>query len=143
MDDELPRQVSLSSGSLIDAHCLKAMQALSGKSRGRRLLRSGYRQEPHTVITNIGDLDHRTNSNIMKLSKNAIGPQVTTRDSLITKENTMSRRGIHPLLMGLDRPERSVAPRHPLQTSGLESAQRKRYLRSEAEKRETSTPVEA
>ena len=55
----------------------------------------------------------------------------------------MSRRGIHPLLMGLDRPERSIAPRHPLQTSGLESAQRKRYLRSEAEKFETSSPVEA
>ena len=43
----------------------------------------------------------------------------------------MSRRGIHPLLMGLDRPERVVAHKHPVHTSGLESAQRKRYLKSE------------
>ena len=77
----------------------------------------------------------------MKPLKNAIGPQVTTRDSLITKENTMSRRGIHPLFMGRDRPQR-VAPKHPVQTSGLESAQRKRYLRLEAEEDETSIPVE-
>ena len=78
----------------------------------------------------------------MKLSKNAIGPQVTTRDSLITKENTMSRRGIHPLLMGRDRPQR-VAPKHPVQTSGLELAQPKRSLRLEAEEAETLPPVEA
>ena len=42
----------------------------------------------------------------------------------------MSRRGIHPLLMGLDRPQRLVTPKHRVQTSGLESGQRKRYLRS-------------
>ena len=51
----------------------------------------------------------------------------------------MSRRGIHPLLMGLDRPERVVAHKHPVHTSGLESAQRKRYLRLEAEEAETAT----
>ena len=78
----------------------------------------------------------------MKLLSNAAGPQVITRDSHITKENTMSRRGIHPLLMGRDRPQR-VAPKHPVQTSGLESAQRKRYLRLEAEEAETLPPVEA
>ena len=55
----------------------------------------------------------------------------------------MSRRGIHPLLMGLDRPEQVVAPKRPVQTSGLESAQRKRYLRSEAIQTEAETPVEA
>ena len=55
----------------------------------------------------------------------------------------MSRRGIHPLLMGRDRPQRAVAPKHPLQTSGLESAQRKRYLRLEAEEAQSSTMVEA
>ena len=55
----------------------------------------------------------------------------------------MSRRGIHPLLMGCARPQRAVAPKHPLQTSGLESAQRKRYLRLEAEDTESSTPIEA
>ena len=54
----------------------------------------------------------------------------------------MSRRGIHPLLRGRDRLQR-VAPKHPVQTSGLESAQCKRYLRLEAEEAETSTPVEA
>jgi len=80
---------------------------------------------------------------MMTLLKNAIGPQVTTRDSNITKEIKMSRRGIHPLLRGLDRPQRGVAPKHPVQTSGLESAQRKRYLRLEAEEAETSTPAVA
>ena len=79
----------------------------------------------------------------MKLLINAIGPQVTARDSHITKESKMSRRGIHPLLMGRDHPQRAVAPKHPLQTSGLESAQRKRYLRLEAEEAKASTPVEA
>ena len=77
----------------------------------------------------------------MKLSSNAAGPQVITRDSHITKENTMSRRGIHPLLMGRDCPQR-VTPKHPVHTSGLESAQRKRYLRLEAEEAQESTPAE-
>ena len=45
--------------------------------------------------------------------------------------------------MGRARPQRAVAPKHPLQTSGLESAQRKRYLRLEAEDTESSTPIEA
>ena len=46
----------------------------------------------------------------------------------------MSRRGIHPLLMGMDKPERK-----PVETpkandlSGNESAQRKRFIRSEEE----------
>lgn len=78
----------------------------------------------------------------MKLLSNAIEPQVKARDSRITKESTMSRRGIHPLLMGRDRPQR-VGQRHPAQMSGLESAQRKRYLRLEAEEAEMSAPVKA
>ena len=45
----------------------------------------------------------------------------------------MSRRGIHPLLMGLDRPARGLPSKRPVQWSGSESAQRKRYLRLEAE----------
>lgn len=52
----------------------------------------------------------------------------------------MSRRGIHPLLMGLDSPQREpkktksgLFPRRVDETSGLESAQRKRYLRSQLE----------
>ena len=53
----------------------------------------------------------------------------------------MSRRGIHPLLRGLDRPQRVAPSRRAVLLSGLESAQRKRYLRSEAEESETSQPV--
>ena len=49
----------------------------------------------------------------------------------------MSRRGIHPLLMGLDKPDRQVEDK-PLESSdtsmaGLESPQHKRFLRAEAE----------
>ena len=44
----------------------------------------------------------------------------------------MSRRGIHPLLMGLDRPEfKTVEPTKPNELSGNESAQRKRFIRSQ------------
>ena len=50
----------------------------------------------------------------------------------------MSRRGIHPLLRGLDRLQRVAPTRRAVLLSGLESAQRKRYLRSEAEESETS-----
>ncbi|WP_170952154.1 MULTISPECIES: hypothetical protein [unclassified Synechococcus] len=52
----------------------------------------------------------------------------------------MSRRGIHPLLMGLDKPAQqdeksstNTPNRETAETSGLESAQRKRFLRSEEE----------
>lgn len=49
----------------------------------------------------------------------------------------MSRRGMHPLLMGLDKPERSaknnVVQRFDTPLTGLESPQHKRFLRVEAE----------
>ena len=47
--------------------------------------------------------------------------------------SSMSRRGIHPLLMGLDKPK--PKPHFTKQTdlSGYESAQRKRFLRAEIE----------
>ena len=46
----------------------------------------------------------------------------------------MSRRGIHPLLMGLDKPESNhVDQSKPSDFSGNESAQRKRFIRSEEE----------
>ena len=49
----------------------------------------------------------------------------------------MSRRGIHPLLMGVNRHKAEKTATTPLdqsqETSGLESAQRKRFLRSESE----------
>ena len=48
----------------------------------------------------------------------------------------MSRRGIHPLLRGLDRPQQVAPLRRATPLSGLESAQRKRYLRTEAEETE-------
>ena len=49
----------------------------------------------------------------------------------------MSRRGIHLLLMGLDKPDRKVEDK-PLdrpdsQMAGLESPQNKRFLRAAAE----------
>ena len=44
----------------------------------------------------------------------------------------MSRRGIHPLLMGLDKPARKIE-RRETELTGYESAQRKRFLRAEAE----------
>ena len=50
----------------------------------------------------------------------------------------MSRRGIHPLIRGLNRPPLIAPSRRPVPMSGLESAQRKRYLRSEAEEAEAS-----
>ena len=49
----------------------------------------------------------------------------------------MSRRGIHPLLMGLDRQDRKVENKalgkHATQMAGLELPQHKRFLRAEAE----------
>ena len=49
----------------------------------------------------------------------------------------MSRRGIHPLLMGLDKPDRKAEDkpleRPSTQMAGLESPQHKRFLRTEAE----------
>ena len=46
----------------------------------------------------------------------------------------MSRRGIHPLLMGLDKPEpKPDEPSKANDLSGNESAQRKRFIRSEEE----------
>ena len=44
----------------------------------------------------------------------------------------MSRRGIHPLLMGLDKPGRKIEKKE-IELTGYESAQRKRFLRAEAE----------
>ena len=49
----------------------------------------------------------------------------------------MSRRGMHPLLMGLDKPDRKVEDkpldRQDSQMAGLESPQNKRFLRAAAE----------
>ncbi len=57
----------------------------------------------------------------------------------------MSRRGIHPLLMGVNRHKAEKTATTPLdqsqETSGLESAQRKRFLRSESE--ETPQNIES
>ena len=50
----------------------------------------------------------------------------------------MSRRGIHPLLMGLDRPKRKPIEKKEVELSGHESAQRKRFLRAEADDSEPS-----
>ena len=45
----------------------------------------------------------------------------------------MSRRGIHPLLMGLDKPKNKPIENKQAALTGYESAQRKRFLRAEAE----------
>ena len=49
----------------------------------------------------------------------------------------MSRRGMHPLLMGLNKPDRKLKKklleRPDTQMAGLESPQHKRFLRAEAE----------
>ena len=47
----------------------------------------------------------------------------------------MSRRGIHPLLMGLERPKCKTQTKKSKLT-GYESAQRKRFVRTEAEDEE-------
>ena len=47
----------------------------------------------------------------------------------------MSRRGIHPLLMGLERPERKTETKKS-ELTGYELAQRKGFLRTEAEDEE-------
>ena len=45
----------------------------------------------------------------------------------------LSRRGIHTLLMGLDKPKRTTHFAVQQDLNGYESAQRKRFLRSEIE----------
>ena len=47
----------------------------------------------------------------------------------------MSRRGIHPLLMGLNKPARKIEKKET-ELTGYESAQHKRFLRAEAEEAE-------
>ena len=47
--------------------------------------------------------------------------------------SSMSRRGIHPLLMGLDKPKPKPHFKKQTDLSGYESAQRKRFLRAEIE----------
>ena len=53
----------------------------------------------------------------------------------------MSRRGIHPLLMGLDKPARAIEKKET-ELTGYESAQRKRSLRAEAEETEVRDAAE-
>ena len=54
------------------------------------------------------------------------------------RTSQMSRRGMHPLLMGLDKPKTQTNEKKPVELSGYESAQRKRFLRAEAEEAEQS-----
>ena len=61
-----------------------------------------------------------------------MGRETTTRDP---NKGQMSRRGIHPLLMGLERPECKTQTKKSKMTS-YESAQRKSFLRTEAEDEE-------
>ena len=52
------------------------------------------------------------------------------------RTSQMSRRGMHPLLMGLDKPKSQINEKKPVELSGYESAQRKRFLRAQAEEAE-------
>ena len=52
------------------------------------------------------------------------------------RTSQMSRRGIHPLLMGLDKPKPKSIEKKQVELSGYESAQRKRFLRAEADESE-------
>ena len=58
----------------------------------------------------------------------------------------MSRRGMHPLLMGLDKPERTaknnVVEQLDTPWTGLESPQHKRFLRIEAEEGQQADQVQ-
>ena len=49
----------------------------------------------------------------------------------------MSRLGLHPLLMGLDKPRHKPSGKKQEELTGYESAQRRRFLRSEAEAEES------
>ena len=53
----------------------------------------------------------------------------------------MSRRGIHPLLMGLDKPKCTLQIKKQPDLSGYESAQRKRFLRAEIEEEKQAAAV--
>ena len=53
------------------------------------------------------------------------------------RTSSMSRRGIHPLLMGLEKTKRKPIEKKQVELTGYESAQRKRFLRSEAETEES------
>ena len=63
----------------------------------------------------------------MRLGQEDLYARTTYQDS------SMSRRGIHPLLMGLDKPKRTTRIAKQQDLSGYESAQRKRFLRAEIE----------
>ena len=63
---------------------------------------------------------------------------LTTTRNPNKRTRPMSRRGIHPLLMGLDKPKRKPIEKKEVELSGHESAQRKRFLRAEAEEPEQS-----
>ena len=72
----------------------------------------------------------------MRDSSHAEGPKDHNARSA-QEVSTMSRRGMHPLLMGLDKPDRKAEDkpleRPSTQMTGLESPQHKRFLRAEAE----------
>ena len=85
------------------------------------------------LVVDSGDLDDRTLQGSQGQLAKSTGQTASAQTSNQTKEYSMSRRGIHPLLMGLERTQQATTSRQRFQLTGLESGQRKRYLRSEAE----------
>ena len=57
------------------------------------------------------------------------------------QDSSMSRRGIHPLLMGLDKQKPKPHSKKQTDLSGYESAQRKRFLRAEIEEEKLAAAV--
>ena len=57
------------------------------------------------------------------------------------QNSSMSRRGIHPLLMGLDKQKPKPHSKKQTDLSGYESAQRKRFLRAEIEEEKLAAAV--
>ena len=71
-------------------------------------------------------------------SKKRVQVKLTKPRNPNKRTSQMNRRGMHPLSMGLDKPKTQTNEKKPVELSGYESAQRKRFLRAEAEEAEQS-----
>ncbi len=72
------------------------------------------------------------------LFKKRVQVKLTKSRNPNKRTSQMNRRGMHPLSMGLDKPKTQTNEKKPVELSGYESAQRKRFLRAEAEEAEQS-----
>ena len=70
----------------------------------------------------------------MRQNKHRVWVKQTTTRVPNKQIRQMSRRGMHPLLMGNQNPDRKKTETKQADLTGYESAQRKRFLRTEHEK---------